>query len=85
MFSSLNIAEKSVGSCKSPGNAARWAPIPLCLIGYAKLVKGSDMFAGIVHAIGIRAPHLIEHILRAWLGSVYCACGLPLCLNRREP
>jgi putative oxidoreductase len=51
-------------------DTALWAPIPLRLIvgygfiahGYAKLVKGPDVFAGILHAIGAPAPHLM-----AWL------------------
>lgn len=51
-------------------DAARWAPIPLRLIvgygfmahGYAKLVKDPSAFAGILHAIGVPAPHLM-----AWL------------------
>lgn len=51
-------------------DTARWAPIPLRLVvgygflahGYAKLVKGPDVFAGILHAIGVPAPHLM-----AWL------------------
>jgi putative oxidoreductase len=41
----------------------RWAPLPLRLIvgvgfmehGFAKLSKGPDAFAAILHAIGIRA------------------------------
>jgi putative oxidoreductase len=49
---------------------ARWAPLPLRLIvgygfmahGYAKLMKGPDVFAGILHVIGVPAPHLM-----AWL------------------
>jgi len=49
---------------------ARWAPIPLRLIvgygfmehGFAKLSKGPEAFAGILHAIGVPAPHLM-----AWL------------------
>jgi putative oxidoreductase len=49
---------------------ARWAPIPLRLIvgygfmqhGFAKLSKGPDAFAAILHAIGVPAPHLM-----AWL------------------
>jgi putative oxidoreductase len=47
-----------------------WAPIPLRLIvgygfiahGLAKLMKGPDVFVGIVHALGVPAPHLM-----AWL------------------
>jgi putative oxidoreductase len=50
--------------------AARWAPIPLRLIvgygfmehGFAKLSKGPDAFAAILHAVGVPAPHLM-----AWL------------------
>jgi putative oxidoreductase len=49
---------------------ARWAPIPLRLIvgygfmqhGFAKLSKGPEAFAAILHAIGMPAPHLM-----AWL------------------
>jgi putative oxidoreductase len=49
---------------------ARWAPIPLRLIvgygfmehGFAKLSKGPENFAAILHAIGVPAPHLM-----AWL------------------
>jgi putative oxidoreductase len=47
-----------------------WAPIPLRLIvgygfmahGYAKLVKDPDVFVGILHGIGVPAPHVM-----AWL------------------
>jgi putative oxidoreductase len=49
---------------------ARWAPIPLRLIvgygfmqhGFAKLSKGPEAFAVILHAIGVPDPHLM-----AWL------------------
>ena len=49
---------------------ARWAPIPLRLIvgygfmehGFAKLSKGSENFAAILHAIGVPAAHFM-----AWL------------------
>src|ERR1700748_1941977 len=49
---------------------ARWAPIPLRLIvgygfmqhGFAKLTKGPEAFAAILHAINVPAPHLM-----AWL------------------
>jgi putative oxidoreductase len=50
--------------------APRWAPIVLRLIvgygfmehGFAKLSKGPENFAAILHAIGVPAPHLM-----AWL------------------
>src|SRR5580700_9488592 len=46
---------------------ARWAPVPLRLIvgygfmehGFAKLARGPDAFAVILHAIGVPAPHLM--------------------------
>ena len=52
-----------------PGRSsiARWAPIPLRLIvgfgfmqhGFAKMSKGPDAFAGILHAMGVPAPHFM--------------------------
>jgi putative oxidoreductase len=49
---------------------ARWAPIPLRLIvgygfmehGFAKLSKGPENFAAILHALSVPVPHLM-----AWL------------------
>lgn len=49
---------------------ARWAPIPLHLIvgygfmahGFAKLSRGPDAFANILHGMGVPAAHLM-----AWL------------------
>ena len=46
---------------------ARWAPLPLRLIvgfgfmqhGFAKLSRGSDAFATILHALGVPAPHFM--------------------------
>ncbi len=54
----------------SPSEMARWAPVPLRLIvgfgfmqhGLAKLEKGPDAFAAILHALSVPAPHLM-----AWL------------------
>lgn len=47
--------------------ASRWAPIPLRLIvglgfiehGFAKLSKGPDAFAAILHALSVPAPHFM--------------------------
>src|SRR5712672_1325119 len=47
--------------------AARWASVPLRLIvgygfmehGFAKLARGPEAFATILHAIGVPAPHLM--------------------------
>ena len=49
---------------------ARWAPLPIRLIvgfgfmqhGFAKLSKGPESFAVILHTLGVPAPHLM-----AWL------------------
>src|SRR5271163_1127837 len=51
-------------------SVARWAPLPLRLMvgygfmqhGFAKLSKGPEVFAAILHAVGVPAPHLM-----AWL------------------
>lgn len=51
-------------------HAIRWAPLPLRLIigygfmahGFAKIIKGPDVFAGILHAIAVPMPHMM-----AWL------------------
>jgi putative oxidoreductase len=57
----------------SRASLTRWAPIPLRLIvgygfmqhGFAKLSRGPDAFAVILHAIGVPAPHLM-----AWLTTL---------------
>ena len=57
-------------ACLARPSVAVWAPIPLRLIvgygfmehGFAKLSKGPEVFAAILHAIGVPAPHLV-----AWL------------------
>ena len=51
-------------------SAARWAPIPLRLMvgygfiqhGFAKLAKGPEAFAVILHAVGVPAPHLMARL-----------------------
>ena len=48
-------------------SVAVWAPIPLRLIvgcgfmehGFAKLSRGPDTFAGILHALAVPAPHFM--------------------------
>ena len=52
---------------------ARWAPLPLRLIvgygfivhGYAKLARGPETFATILHTLGVPLPHLL-----AWLTTL---------------
>ena len=54
-------------------SVTRWAPIPLRLIvgygfmqhGFAKLSRGPDAFAVVLHAIGVPGPHLM-----AWLTTL---------------
>jgi putative oxidoreductase len=49
---------------------ASWAPLPLRLIvgygfmqhGFAKLARGPDAFAAILHATGVPAPHLMAWV-----------------------
>jgi putative oxidoreductase len=51
-------------------NMARWAPIPLRLIvgygfiahGIAKIAKNPEVFAGILHALGVPAPHFMAWV-----------------------
>jgi putative oxidoreductase len=64
---------------------AHWAPIPLRLIvgfgfmqhGFAKLSRGPDAFAGILHALGVPAPHLMAwvNILTELLGGLAILLG----------
>jgi putative oxidoreductase len=64
---------------------ARWAPIPLRLIvgfgfmehGFAKLSKGPDAFAAILHALAVPAPHITAWftILTELLGGLAIFLG----------
>lgn len=55
---------------KSSSRFGRWAPIPLRLIvgygfmehGFAKLNKGPEAFATILHAIGVPSPHMMAWV-----------------------
>jgi putative oxidoreductase len=74
---------------------ARWAPIPLRLIvgygfmqhGFAKLFRGPDAFAVVLHAIGVPAPHLMAWLtilievfggLAVLLGAIVPLASLPM-------
>src|ERR1700744_775081 len=74
---------------------ARWAPIPLRLIvgygfmqhGFAKLSKGPETFAIVLHAIGVPAPHLMAALtilvelfggLAVLLGAFIPLASLPM-------
>ena len=64
---------------------ARWAPLPLRLIvgfgfmehGFAKLAKGPDTFAAILHALNVPAPHFMAWatILTELLGGLAVILG----------
>jgi len=74
---------------------ARWAPIPLRLIvgcgfmehGFAKLSKGPENFAAILHALSVPAPHFMTWLtilteliggLAVLLGAFVTLVSLPL-------
>ena len=65
----LAFLRRRLASLTKP-SVAVWAPIPLRLIvgygfmehGFAKLSRGPEAFAAILHTMGVPAPHLM-----AWL------------------
>ena len=74
---------------------ARWTPIPLRLIvgygfmshGFAKLSRGPDAFAAILHGIGVPAPHFMAWVtiltevlggLTVLLGAFVALVSLPM-------
>ena len=74
---------------------AHWAPLPLRVIvgcgfmehGFAKLTRGPDVFAAILHAIGVPAPHVmawstisIELLggLAVLLGALVALASIPM-------
>src|SRR2546427_6905374 len=70
---------------------ARWAPIPLRLIvgygfmehGFAKLGRGPEAFADILHAIGVPGPHVMAWatILTEVIGGLAGVFGAFLALG----
>ena len=72
---------------------ARWAPIPLRLIvgfgfiqhGFAKLSKGPETFAAILHALAVPAPHFVVWItiLTELLGGLAILLGAFVSLVHR--
>jgi putative oxidoreductase len=75
---------------ESRGATSDWVPLPLRLIvgfgfmqhGWAKLLRGPEAFAAILHALGMPAPHLLSWltILTELLGglAVLVGAALPL-------
>jgi putative oxidoreductase len=76
-------------------SVARWAPLPLRLTvgfgfmqhGFAKLSKGPEAFAVILHAMGVPAPHLMAWLtilvevfggLAVFLGAFVPLAALPM-------
>src|SRR5262250_1459036 len=67
--SRFGFLDNPLASLAGP-SVAVWAPIPLRLVvgygfmehGYAKLARGSEAFAAILHAMNVPAPHFM-----AWL------------------
>jgi putative oxidoreductase len=74
---------------------ARWAPIPLRLIvgfgfmehGFAKLLRGPDAFATVLHALAVPAPHFMAWVtiltellggLAIFVGAFVSLISLPL-------
>jgi putative oxidoreductase len=63
----MRLNRKAGFAFESDTVIARWAPIPLRLIvgfgfmehGFAKLARGPDAFAIILHALGVPAPHFM--------------------------
>src|SRR2546428_13950103 len=61
------VGASTVGNVTFDSRIARWAPIPLRLIvgygfmehGFAKLGRGPEAFADILHAIGVPGPHVM--------------------------
>src|SRR5258707_3499725 len=79
------VGERAIGSVTFDSRLARWAPIPLRLIvgygfmehGFAKLARGPEAFANILHAIGVPGSHVMawSTILTEVLGGLAVLLG----------
>lgn len=67
---SFNTSNESFATPRLHAAVSRWAPVPVRLVvgygfmahGYAKLVRGPDVFAATLQGLAVPAPHLM-----AWL------------------
>lgn len=74
-----------VGALFNRMKSPTWAPVPLRLIvgfgfmehGYAKLLKGPEAFASILHVLGVPGPHMMAWltILTELLGALAVLLG----------
>jgi putative oxidoreductase len=83
----MNLKATTMGMLpsKQVDTLARWAPVPLRLVvgygfaehGFAKLARGPEAFATILHAIGVPAPHFMawSTILVELVGGVAILLG----------
>jgi putative oxidoreductase len=80
-----SATNKIVLAERSAFSIVHWAPLPLRLIvgygfvahGYAKLARGPDAFAGILHAMSLPAPHFMAWtaILTEVVGGIAILLG----------
>ena len=90
MSTAVLIEKMTLAGSRARSALAPWAPIPLRLIvgygfvqhGFAKIGRGPDNFAAILHALGVPAPHFMAwvSILIELLGGLTVLVGafLPL-------
>jgi len=85
MSTAIMIKKMTLARSRARSALAPWAPIPLRLIvgygfvqhGFAKIGRGPDNFAAILHALGVPAPHFMAwvSILTELLGGLAVLVG----------
>src|SRR5215467_9929904 len=85
MSTAVMIKKMTLARSRARSALAPWAPIPLRLIvgygfvqhGFAKIARGPDIFAAILQALGVPAPHFIAwvSILTELLGGLAVLVG----------